>query len=163
MCSLAKSPEAKLRKKLQYNSWLLEKAAPKPLSTDLSAHQNKAAYQTPSISRSPRNMMKTNTRQKDNKNTITFILAEGGLRCPRAGGPLSLTDCIKKWKRKSVIAKSVKAQEHKSVKPVDSDRQADGQTNRQTDGVLNFLERYLITTPSGFDIKIRLNIYCAMV
>ena len=27
----------------------------------------------------------------------------------------------------------------------------DGQTDRQTDGVINFLERYMITTPSGFD------------
>ena len=26
-----------------------------------------------------------------------------------------------------------------------------GQADRQTDGVLNFLERYMITTPSEFD------------
>ena len=33
--------------KPQYHPLLLEKAAPKPLSTDLYENQNKAAYQTP--------------------------------------------------------------------------------------------------------------------
>ena len=49
MCRFANSQEAKRCKKLQLISLLaplLEKAAPKPLSTDPSAHQNKAAYQT---------------------------------------------------------------------------------------------------------------------
>ena len=47
MCSFAQSPEAKLCKKLQYHTKVLEQAAPKPLSTDPTKHINKAAYQTP--------------------------------------------------------------------------------------------------------------------
>ena len=43
---------------------LLEKAAPKPLSTDPTAHQSKAAYQTPKYFELPKKNDEKNARRK---------------------------------------------------------------------------------------------------
>ena len=56
MCSFAKA-------------LLLEKAAPKPLSTDPTAHQNKAAYQTPKYFELP----KKNDEKKCPTKKIFFL------------------------------------------------------------------------------------------
>ena len=54
MCSFVQSPEGKLYKKPKFHPLPIEKAAPKPLVTDLSAHRNKAAYKNPKYFQLPK-------------------------------------------------------------------------------------------------------------
>ena len=85
MCSIAKSPEAQRCKKPKCHPQLLWNAAFKPLSTNLSAHKNKAAYQTPKYFQLPN---KNDEKMSSATNTKFTFFAEGDLR-PSAGGPLS--------------------------------------------------------------------------
>ena len=85
MCSFAKSPEAKLCKKLQYHTQLLKQAAPKPLSTVPTTRKNKAAYQTPQYFQLSKKIDEKNDRRKK-KLKIKFLFLNKLFHTFFAGG-----------------------------------------------------------------------------